>query len=118
LDGDIYEKFRIWLNAPSRLEIHMPFETIPNERKSQVITGLKCALAIMCNIVQNKSLLDSMVHLQYSFVHNILSLPTINKYLLPLVFPENNSDELIRPVNLKNLFQSYFYSKQVDDDSH
>jgi hypothetical protein len=58
-----------------------------------------------------------MVRLQYSFVHNILSLPTINKYLLPLVFPEN-PDDLLRPLNLKNLFQSYFYSKQVDDDSY
>ena len=59
----------------------------------------------MSNITQNKVLLDSMVRLQYSFVHNILSLPTINKYLLPLLFPDNHiQDDLLRPLNLKNLF--------------
>lgn len=94
----------------------MPFESIPNERKSQVTIGLRCALAIMSNITQSKVLLDTMVRLQYSFVHHILSLPTINKYLLPLLFPDNHQDDLLRTLNLKNLFQSYFYSKQVDDE--
>jgi hypothetical protein len=34
-----------------------------------------------------------------------------------MLFPENLEEEwgLLRPLNLKNLFQSYFYSKQADD---
>jgi hypothetical protein len=34
-----------------------------------------------------------------------------------MLIPENLEEEggLLRPLNLKNLFQSYFYSKQADD---
>lgn len=34
-----------------------------------------------------------------------------------MLFQENLEEEggLLRPLNLKNLFQSYFYSKQADD---
>ena len=30
----MFQTLRKWLEAPSRLEIHIPFESIPHERKS------------------------------------------------------------------------------------
>lgn len=51
-----------------------------------VTQAVKLALSIVANIVGDKSTLDGMVELQYEFLNEIMSLPTINKYLIPLMF--------------------------------
>lgn len=80
------KQIRQWLNNHSRLEIHVPFESIPNERRNQVTLGVKTALAIVSNIAASEQTYDALVVMQSHFVQEIVSLPTINKYFLPLVF--------------------------------
>jgi hypothetical protein len=48
---------------------------------------------------------DLNINLQFSFVNNILSLPTVNKYLIPMVTAKSSI-----PVDFKLLYQSYYFS--------
>ena len=109
----VIQNIRKWIEASSRLEIHMPFESIPNERKNQVTLGVKLAFSLVANIKQSKDTLDTMVTLQCDFLDRLLSLPTINKYWFPLVFDPNQED--FRPLNLKNMYSSYLFSKKADE---
>jgi len=70
---------------PSRLEIHIPFESIPNERRNQVTLGVKCAHSLVANFFGSEKTYDTLVGLQFQFINDIVSLPTINKYLVPLL---------------------------------
>ena len=49
---------------------------------------------------------DYAVALQYSFVHEVLSLPTIHKYMLPLLQEVK--------INYKNVCQAYYFSRKLD----
>jgi len=76
---------RDWL-FPKRLEIHQSFESITNEKKRFVTQGLKVCLLLFSEYkAANQKDYDLSINLQFSFVNNILSLPTINKYLTPMI---------------------------------
>ena len=48
---NVINLIRNWIEHPHRLEIHISFQSIPNERRNQVILGVKCAFTIMSKIV-------------------------------------------------------------------
>ena len=72
------------------------------------------AYTLVSNIIQDKSTLDTMVLCHCSFIDDLLSLPTFNKYWVPLVFDHPTSSEF-RPINFKHMFSSYYFSKRADD---
>ena len=52
-----------WILHASWLEIHMAFDTIPNERRNQVSLGLKTALLLISNLVTKQETYDTLVAL-------------------------------------------------------
>lgn len=52
---------------------------------------------------------EMSISLLYGFVNEVFSLPTINKYFMPML-----SKPEFQGINFKNLFQSYYFSKKVD----
>ena len=110
---------RLWLLTNGRLEYHVPFESIPNERRNLCSLGVKTAFSIVTNLTSCEETYETFISLQYQLVNYLMSLPTINKYLAPLMFPSSDplvasSEEEFRPISIKNLYQSFYYSKQVD----
>lgn len=100
---------RDWL-YPKRLEIHQSFDSILNEKKRFVTQGLKVCLLLFSEYkAANQKDYDLSINLQFSFVNNVLSLPTINKYLLPMITPKSNLN-----VDFKLLFQSYYFASCSD----
>lgn len=100
---------RDWL-YPKRLEIHQSFDSILNEKKRFVTQGLKVCLLLFSEYkAANQQDYDLSINLQFSFVDNVLSLPTINKYLLPMITLKSNLN-----VDFKLLFQSYYFASCSD----
>ena len=85
LDENIMTQMRAWF-FPKRLELHQSWESISNEKKLFVSTGLKFCVQLFSEYkASNQAVYDLAINLQYSFINEILSLPTINKYLVPLL---------------------------------
>jgi hypothetical protein len=97
-----------WIQQPSRIEIHMPFESIPNERRNQVTLGINTALALLTSVTNSEHTYDLMVSLNCQFVNDLMSLPTINKYFIPLLDGEGEK------ISIKNMYQAYYYSKKEE----
>lgn len=85
LELPILQMVRVWVQSHGRLEIHVPFENIPHERRNQVTLAVKLALSMATNIMHTERTYDSLVALQSGFVEHVMCLPTIMKYLLPLL---------------------------------
>ena len=82
-DYNIMERVRMWMMQ--RLELHMTFENIPNEKKNLFKLGLETAVMIFNNLVSTDKTYEIAVSLLYGFVNEIFSIPTINKYLMPML---------------------------------
>ena len=52
---------------------------------------------------------DLAINLQFNFVNEILSLPTITKYFIPLLDLDANAEPLV--VDFKRVYQSFYFSK-------
>jgi hypothetical protein len=94
----------------SKIELHLGFEQIPLEKKNLVSTGLKTSIIMFNNYVQTNKTLEESIALQFDFINEIMSIPSINKYFFPLI----NGGTF--KINFKNLYSSYYYSKKVDMD--
>ena len=51
-----------------------------------------------------------MINLQYNFINEILSLPTITKYFIPMIEGEVQGQPRLN-VDLKRLYQSFYFQK-------
>ncbi len=81
---------REWL-FPKWLEIHQSFDSISNEKKRFMTQGLKVCLLLFSEYKPaNQKNYDLSNNLQFSFVNIVLSLPTINKYLMPMITTKSN----------------------------
>ena len=81
---------REWL-FPKWLEIHQTFDSISNEKKRFVTQGLKVYLLLFSEYkAANQKDYDMSINLQFSFVNSVLSQPTINKYLMPMINTKSN----------------------------
>lgn len=47
--GGIYERIRLWINP--RIELHIPFEQIPNEKKNLISLALKTSILLFNTFV-------------------------------------------------------------------
>ena len=109
LDLNFMAKIRTWL-FPKRLEIHQMFNEISNERKRYVTIAVKLATQLFCEFkASNQAHYDLAINLQFNFVNEILSLPTIPRYFIPLL---EGADAL--SVDFKLLYQSFYFSKLSD----
>ena len=85
LEENILTKMRKWF-YPKRLELHQTWDSISNEKKLFVSTGLKFCVQLFSEYkATSQAVYDLSINLQYSFINEILSLPTINRYLIPLL---------------------------------
>ncbi len=87
----------------------MTYESIPNEKKNLTITACKTLLSMLSTFTVTDKTYDTSITLYNSFVHEILSLPTILRYLTPQLN--------LHPLPYKLIFQAYYYSKRVDDQA-
>mmetsp|Transcript_10499 Transcript_10499/g.10557 ORF Transcript_10499/g.10557 Transcript_10499/m.10557 type:complete len:108 (-) Transcript_10499:342-665(-) len=79
----ILEVVKKWMTA--RLELHLPFEQVPAEKKNMVTLGLKFSMLVFNSYVQTNKTLDTAINLQYDFINHIFSMPSINKYFLTVI---------------------------------
>lgn len=88
------------------LDIHMSFESISNVVKLKISKACDAALNLFQNFkAKNQKEYDVMIDWQYEFVKQILSVPTIVKYIrLP-------------KINCKNLLASYYFVQASIDNS-
>jgi hypothetical protein len=106
LDINFMKAIREWLH-PKRLEIHQLFNQINNEKKRFVNIALRLATQLFCEFrASNASNYDLAINFQFNYINEILSLPTIIKYLLPML---EGPDRLT--VDFKLLYQSFYFSK-------
>ena len=105
LSKNVMALIREWL-YPKRLEIHQAFEQISNERKRFVNIAVRFAAQLFCEFkASDQVAYDLSIDFQFNFINEILSLPTINKYFIPML----EDQSLV--VDLKRLYQSFYYSK-------
>lgn len=99
---------REWL-YPARIEIYQSHQSISNERKRFVTQGIKfCAMLCSEFKAANQSDYDLCITLQIGFISNILSLPTVNNYLIPLI------KEGLK-IDWKLVYQSYYFHIQEEE---
>lgn len=84
-----------------KIELYMPFESVLAEKKNMVNLGLKTAMLLFSNCVHSEVTLDFSIALQYHFVNEVISIPTINKYYFPLIAKFKSTGKTI---NFKNMF--------------
>ena len=85
LDLNFMGLIREWL-YPKRLEIHQFYDQISNEKKRFVNIALKMATQLFCKFkATNQTNYDLAINLQFNYVNEILSLPTITKYFIPMI---------------------------------
>ena len=112
LELNFMEKIRSWL-YPKRLEIHQLFDQVSNEKKRFVTIALKFATQLFSGFkASNQVNYDLNINYQFNYANEILSLPTITKYLMPML--SNQNDPLT--INFKLLYQSFYFSKLADLD--
>ena len=61
----------------------MTYESITHEKKNMTTNACKTLLSMISTFVVTDKTYDTSISLYNSFVHEILSLPTILKYLVP-----------------------------------
>ena len=62
------------------------FNQISNEKKRFVNIALRYATQLFCEFkASNAANYDLAIDLQFNFINEILSLPTITKYLIPML---------------------------------
>jgi len=112
LDLNFMGAVRDWL-YPKRLEIHQLFHEISNERKRYVNIAVKLATQLFSEFkASNQTNYDLAINLQFNYVNEILSLPTITKYLIPML---EQAQEPLK-INFKLLYQSFYFSKLINLD--
>ena len=88
LDLNFMGLIRDWL-YPKRLEIHQLFHEISNERKRYVNIAVKLATQLFTEFkASNQANYDLAINMQFNYVNEILSLPTVTKYLIPMLEQE------------------------------
>jgi hypothetical protein len=107
----VFIAIKKWIMA--RIELHIPYEQISKEKINMIHLALKTSVLIFNSFIQTNKTLDYSISLQYDFMTHIFTTPTINKYLFPLL----DSQDHLYQINFKNLFSSYYFSKQVDMDA-
>jgi len=110
---------RDWL-YPKRIEIHQSFESISHEKKRFVNQGLRLSLQLFSEFkAANQQDYDLSINLQSGFVSQILSLPTINRYLLPMLTktPKSEAQKGDLKIDFKLLFSSYYFDKVSAEES-
>lgn len=78
LTYNIMERLRSWLMP--RVELHTTFENISNEKKNLVKLGIESAILIINKMITHDKTYEIYVGMLYSFVNEILSIPTFNRY--------------------------------------
>ena len=85
LDMNFMGLIREWL-YPRRLEIHQLFNQISNEKKRYVNIAVRFATQLFTEFkATNQANYDLCINLQFNFVNEIFSLPTITKYFMPMI---------------------------------
>ena len=90
----------------NRIELHIPFDQIPQEKKQMITNVCKAMLSLVSSFTMSDATYEDSVQLYFSFVHEFFSIPTILRYMVPLLAQI--------PVNFNNVFKSYFYCKKAD----
>lgn len=111
LDLNFMALIREWL-YPKRLEIHQMFTEVSNEKKRFVNMAVRYATQLFCEFKASNAVnYDLAINYQFNFINEILSLPTITKYWIPML---ESQSPLV--VDYKLLFQSFYFSKQSSLD--
>ena len=71
---------------PRSLDLYQVHENISNVKKNAVTKGLTTAIRLFSEFkATSEKSYDYAIHFQSTFISEILSLPTIAKYMLPLI---------------------------------
>ena len=85
------------------------FNQISNERRRFVNIAVRFATQLFTEFkATNQANYDLVINLQYNFVNEILSLPTITKYFIPML-DLDAANPLV--VDFKRVYQSFYFSK-------
>jgi hypothetical protein len=68
-DYNVMERIRAWIMP--KVELHIPFENIPNEKKNMAKLALTTAIMIFNNFIISDKTYELSVSLQYSYINEI-----------------------------------------------
>ena len=89
------------------------FNEVLNEKKRFVNIAVRFATQLFCEFkASNAANYDLSINYQFNFINEILSLPTITKYWIPML----ESQQTPMVVDYKLLYQSFYFSKQSSLD--
>lgn len=90
----------------------MVFESIPLHKKDQMRLCCRVGLQLVLRFSATKENYNYYISMLYSFVAELLSIPSILRYLSPLLV----KDLPLSSSLFKDIFQAYYHSKLVDMD--
>lgn len=88
---NVMQRLKAW--CMKKVELHMLYENIPIHKKDQMRLACKVAIQFVNEFKSTKETYNYYIAMLYSFVAELLSIPSINRYLYPLI----SKDSLITP---------------------
>lgn len=96
-DVNLFQRLKAW--AMKRVELHVIYENIPLSKKDEMRLGCKVALKLISQFPTNQHNYDYFLSALYSFVAEVMSIPSILRYLMPILKEMN-----LQPRLFKDLF--------------